>query len=62
MLSSSKLDRTQLMAQSVAPSVVVLDLGDAEIKLDNSAKEAFQYADNETPGYVVISRRDDVST
>ena len=61
-LSFSEVDRAQVMAKSVAPSIVVLDLGDSEqIDLETVSKDAFQSGDNEHPAYIVISRRDDVA-
>ncbi|MFK8026425.1 MAG: diguanylate cyclase [Gammaproteobacteria bacterium] len=62
-IAFSTIERAQSMSQTVAPSIVVLDLGDAnQIKLDKSTKEAFQSIEDQPPAFVVISRRDDVQT
>jgi diguanylate cyclase (GGDEF)-like protein len=62
-IAFSTIERAQAMSQSVAPSIVVLDLGDAnQIKLNKNTKEAFQSVDKQPPAFVVISRRDDVDT
>ncbi len=61
--SFDKIERAQSMSQSVAPSIVVLDLGDAdEITLDIDTKKAFKSIDGEAPAFVIVSRRDDVAT
>ncbi len=62
-IAFNTIDRAQAMSQTVAPSIVVLDLGDAnQIKLNKDTKETFQSIDNQPPAFVVISRRDDVDT
>ncbi len=62
-IAFSTIERAQAMAQTVTPSIVVLDLGDAnQIKLNKSTKDAFEAVDNQPPAFVVISRRDDVDT
>jgi diguanylate cyclase (GGDEF)-like protein len=62
-IAFSTMERAQAMSQTVPPSIVVLDLGDAnQIKLNKNTKEAFQSVDSQPPAFVVISRRDDVDT
>ncbi|MDW3095041.1 MAG: diguanylate cyclase [Gammaproteobacteria bacterium] len=62
-IAFSTIERAQAMAQTVAPSIVVLDLGDAnQIKLNKKTKDAFEAVENQLPAFVVISRRDDVET
>mgnify|MGYP005816825605 FL=1 len=62
-IAFNTIDRAQAMSKTVAPSIVVLDLGDAnQIKLNKDTKETFQSIDNQPPAFVVISRRDDVDT
>ena len=62
-LSFSDIERAQVMAKSVAPSIVVLDLGDADqIDLSEETKFAFQTEKNELPAFVIVSKRDDVNT
>ena len=62
-IAFSTIERAQAMAQTVAPSIVVLDLGDAnQIILNKNTKDAFEAVDNQLPAFVVISRRDDVDT
>ncbi len=62
-LSFSEIERAQTMAQSVPPSIVVLDLGDADqIILSEETKSAFIANNAELPAFVIVSKRDDVST
>ena len=62
-LSFSEIERAQTMAQSVPPSIVVLDLGDADqIILSEETKSAFMGNNAELPAFVIVSKRDDVST
>ncbi len=62
-LSFSEIERAQKMAQSVPPSIVVLDLGDADqIILSEETKSAFMGNNAELPAFVIVSKRDDVST
>ena len=62
-IAFSTIERAQAMSQTVSPSIVVLDLGDAnQITLNKDTKEAFQPVDNQPPAFIVISRRDDVAT
>lgn len=62
-ISFSKIDRAEEMSSTVAPSIVVLDLGDAdEYILDKHVKSNFKSAEGGAPAFVVTSRRDDVDT
>ncbi|MFK7795756.1 MAG: GGDEF domain-containing protein [Gammaproteobacteria bacterium] len=62
-IAFSTIERAQAMSKTVEPSIVVLDLGDAnQIKLNKDTKDAFQSVDSQPPAFVVISRRDDVET
>jgi diguanylate cyclase (GGDEF)-like protein len=62
-IAFSTIERAQAMSQTVPPSIVVLDLGDAnQIKLNKNTKEAFKSVDSQPPAFVVVSRRDDVDT
>lgn len=59
-LSFGNMERAQNTAKSLAPSIVVLDLGDAEqIDLQTISKHEFQSGDSQPPAYIVTSRRDD---
>ncbi len=62
-ITFSKIDRAEEMSASVAPSIVVVDLGDAdECVLDKHSKANFKSNEGVAPAFVVISRRDDVTT
>jgi len=62
-IAFSKIDRAEEMSATVAPSVVVVDLGDAdECKLEKHTKSNFTSAQGDIPAFVVISRRDDITT
>ena len=62
-IAFDKIDRAEEMSVTVAPSIVVLDLGDAdEYVLDKRTKTNFKSTANGAPAFVVISRRDDVAT
>ena len=62
-IAFSKLERAEEMSETVEPSIVVLDLGDAdEYVLDKHSKSNFISKANDAPAFVVISRRDDVTT
>ncbi len=62
-IAFSTMERAQAMSKTVAPSIVVLDLGDAnQIKLDQSTKAAFEPFNNQPPEFVIVSWRDDVET
>jgi len=62
-MAFNTIERAQAALKKIEPSIVVLDLGDAnQEKLDDSTKRAFQFANNQPPALVVISRRDDVDT
>ena len=62
-IAFNKIERAEEMSATVAPSIVVLDLGDADdCTLDKSAKSNFISAEGSEPAFVVISRRDDVAT
>lgn len=62
-IAFSKIDRAEEMSASVAPSIVVVDLGDAdEHVLDNCTKTNFKSPEGGAPAFVVTSRRDDVTT
>jgi len=61
-IAFSKIERAEEMSTTVAPSIVVLDLGDAdEYVLDKHSKTNFKSAESGAPAFVVISRRDDVA-
>ena len=62
-IAFNKLERAEEMSSTVHPSIIVLDLGDADdCTLDKKLKMNFHSDNSGAPAFVVISRRDDIAT